>query len=217
MIGYKKGALLLMLCFVGGIFAKKKCCYKLIPGPQGATGPQGLQGRRGAQGPAGPAGLGGNFIAVYANQEQQSGIRNDDNLINTVDSVVWNPGVEEANGWSLCADCNSLDIALASQAIFAITYTVNAQSNYPFVSFLALDGENPIPGSELSVPATQSPAPATVTCFVSLSEGEHTIQLLFNGAITPQNSTSAYANNQTKDIKCISAALSIIQIGTSST
>ncbi len=207
---------------------RKKCCKKICQrrgpqGPAGPTGPQGIPGQ---------SSIGKNYVATYALKTQQSGLMTqvnvagtDRDVINDTDSVIWDAHIIYANGWSLNNLNKDLTITLTQGGLFAVTYTVNASTDFPFVSYLSLTNtSNPsgiiVTGSQLSLANTQSPNPGTLTSFIQLSKGTNTLNLIFNGKITPQNSTSVTdpdngmnTNNTTKEIMCISAALSIVQIG----
>ena len=210
---------------------RKKCCKKTCQ-RQGPPGKQGPAGPQGPQGIPGESSIGKNYVATYALLSQQSGSTSSVNVngtnrsvINAIDSVIWDAGIIYADGWSLTSSNKDLTIILTQPGLFAVTYTVNASTDFPFVSYLTLTNSAnpsgvPVTGSQLSLANTQSPNPGTVTSFIQLPAGQNTLNLIFNGAITPQNSTSVTnpdngmnTNNATRDVACVSAAVSIVQIG----
>jgi len=209
-IQYARILALIALCSLYVCEGKKKnsCC-----GPQ--VGPRGNTGPKGPKGSTGPSGVGviQSYISVFSLTGQQSDvITPPNNEINGTDAVAFEAAIPASSGWTLSVDNQTLSITLASAGVFMINYWVNAQSNYPFVSYLTLNGTE-VSGSEISVPATQAPGEGSVGIIIPLSARTNTLQLIFNGAITPQNSTSVHASNATRNINCVSAALSIIQIG----
>jgi len=212
-IQYARILALIALCSLYVCEGKKKnsCCGPQV-GPRGNTGPRGPRGFMGASGASG-VGVIQSYISVFSLTGQQSDvITPPNNEINGTDAVAFEAAIPASSGWTLSVDNQTLSITLASAGVFMINYWVNAQSNYPFVSYLTLNGTE-ISGSEISVPATQAPGEGSVGIIIPFAAGTNTLQLIFNGAITPQNSTSVHASNATRNINCVSAALSIIQIG----
>jgi hypothetical protein len=158
-------------------------------------------------------------IAVYSLEEQESSTPVLGEY-NGVDAVNFEKSPEYAQNFYLSSDKKSIIINAATGGLFSCTYTVNAKTNTPFVAYLQavnavyFPGPNGfiINGSLISVPDTQSPGPLTLTVTFQLPPGETILRLMFNGAIAPQNSTSGYFSNITKDYKCISASLTLTQL-----